>query len=69
MLQNYIIPSLILQLCLATLGHAAPVQTGALDNSWQYGTSGGLVGLVVLILDIIVIGTPGPSPSRVCFSF
>ncbi|KAL2266851.1 hypothetical protein VTJ83DRAFT_4128 [Remersonia thermophila] len=33
---------------------AAPVATTALDNSWQYGTGGGLLGLVVFILDIIV---------------
>ncbi|KAL2262399.1 hypothetical protein VTK26DRAFT_1448 [Humicola hyalothermophila] len=49
--------AVILQLCLATLGLAAPVSDAsveALSNSWQYGTGGGLLGLVVLILDIIV---------------
>ncbi|KAL2024724.1 hypothetical protein VTK56DRAFT_6925 [Thermocarpiscus australiensis] len=46
--------TLLLQLCLAAVGLAAPVSTESLDNSWQYGTSGGLIGLVVLILDIIV---------------
>lgn len=47
----------ILQLYLAGSGLAAPVETKAMSNSWQYGTGGGLLGLVVLILDIIVIGT------------
>ncbi|SPQ25039.1 d93c6110-6b74-4a27-bdf4-d7dae8936f40 [Thermothielavioides terrestris] len=46
--------SVLLQLCLASLGLAAPVSTASMDNSWQYGTGGGLLGLVVLILDIIV---------------
>jgi hypothetical protein len=52
--------SIILQLCLARLGFAAPVSdvsADALSNSWQYGTGGGLLGLVVLILDIIVFST------------
>jgi cobalamin synthase len=51
---NTLFSSIILQLCLASLGLAAPVSTEALDNSWQYGTGGGLLGLVVLILDVIV---------------
>lgn len=46
----------ILQLCLASVGLAAPVSTEALSNSWQYGTGGGLLGLIVLILDVIVFG-------------
>lgn len=53
---NTLFSSILLQLGLATLGLAAPVSTEALDNSWQYGTGGGLLGLVVLILDIIVFG-------------
>jgi hypothetical protein len=61
---NTLFSSIILQLCLASLGLAAPVSTEALDNSWQYGTGGGLLGLVVLILDVIVFGmlTPLPPP-------
>jgi hypothetical protein len=51
---NTLFSSIILQLCLASLGLAAPVSTEALDNSWQFGTGGGLLGLVVLILDVIV---------------
>ncbi len=48
---------IMLQLCLASVGLAAPISTDSLDNSWQYGTGGGLLGLVILILDIIVFGT------------
>ena len=57
---NTVLSSILLQLCLASLGLAAPVATESLDNSWQYGTGGGLIGLVVLILDIIVFGTRVP---------
>lgn len=55
-----LLSSVMLQLCLASLGLAAPVSTESLDNTWQYGTGGGLLGLVVLILDIIVFGTLVP---------
>jgi hypothetical protein len=56
MLQN--IFSTILCLC-ATLAYAAPVGDEtftAAGNSVGYGTGGGIVGLIILILDIIVIG-------------
>ncbi|KEF60293.1 uncharacterized protein A1O9_05144 [Exophiala aquamarina CBS 119918] len=43
---------LMLQLALASLATAAPVK--AQSNSWQYGTGGGIIGLIVFILDIIV---------------
>ena len=55
-----LVSSILLQLCLASLGLAAPVSTESLDNSWQYGTGGGLLGLIVLILDIIVFGSRVP---------
>jgi len=45
---------LTLQLALASLATAAPVK--AQSNSWQYGTGGGIIGLIVFILDIIVFG-------------
>lgn len=61
MIHNAILSGFILQLLQATLGLAAPVQSEALSNSWQYGTGGGLLGLVVLILDIIVFGMLAPS--------
>ena len=57
---NTLLSSIILQLCLASLGLAAPVSTESLDNSWQYGTGGGLLGLVILILDVIVFGMLTP---------
>lgn len=57
--------SLFLQLCLATLAIAAPiaqdVSATAIDNSWQYGTGGGVIGFIVLILDIIVFSTSAPA--------
>lgn len=53
--------SAFLQLWLASLVAAAPVADGVItasgDNAWEYGTSGGIIGLIVLILDIIVFGT------------
>ncbi|KAK6204016.1 hypothetical protein LQW54_008589 [Pestalotiopsis sp. IQ-011] len=55
MFQNAL--TLFFQLCLATLAFAAPlageVSTTTAD-AWQYGTGGGIIGFVVLILDIIV---------------
>ncbi|KEZ43652.1 Uncharacterized protein SAPIO_CDS4255 [Scedosporium apiospermum] len=51
--------NLFLQLLLASLAFAAPVDVdttgGHHGNAWQYGTGGGVVGFVILILDIIVI--------------
>lgn len=48
----------LLQLCLAALAFAAPVaqeiSASTVNNSWQYGTGGGIIGFIVLILDIIV---------------
>ncbi|KAH8774377.1 hypothetical protein F5883DRAFT_546710 [Diaporthe sp. PMI_573] len=49
--------SFLLQLCLAALAFAAPVaqeiSTSTIDNTWQYGAGGGIIGFIVLILDII----------------
>ena len=54
------IQSLLFQLFLATLAMAAPIAddtvTAAGENAWQYGTGGGIVGLIVLVLDIMVFG-------------
>ncbi|ORY65413.1 uncharacterized protein BCR38DRAFT_457578 [Pseudomassariella vexata] len=55
MLQNPL--SLFLQLCLATLACAAPIADDtftATQTPWQYGTGGGVLGFLVLILDILV---------------
>ncbi|RYP81169.1 hypothetical protein DL769_002117 [Monosporascus sp. CRB-8-3] len=50
--------SLFLQLCLAAFVAAAPIadetMTVTKATPWQYGTGGGIVGFIVLILDIIV---------------
>jgi hypothetical protein len=27
------------------------------NNAWQYGTGGGIIGLIVLVLDIMIFGT------------
>ncbi|CAN8102866.1 unnamed protein product [Discula destructiva] len=46
----------LLQLSLAAFALGAPIgevsATGG--NSWQYGTGGGILGFIVLVLDIIV---------------
>lgn len=59
MFQNFI--NILLQLCLASLAFAAPVAqevtASTAGNSWQYGTGGGVIGFIVLILDIIVFST------------
>ena len=49
-----------LQLCLATLAFAAPIAEetfATTSNSLGYGTGGGIVGLIILVLDILVFGT------------
>ena len=45
---------LLLQLSLVAFASAAPIAAQNHGNSWQYGAGGGVVGFVVLILDIIV---------------
>ncbi|KAI1082271.1 hypothetical protein F5B20DRAFT_30009 [Whalleya microplaca] len=56
MFQNMFL--IILQLCLATFAFAAPVANDemaiASTAPWQYGTGGGIIGLIILVLDIIV---------------
>ena len=57
MISNALFSSFISQLFLAALAFAAPIDKGtvsATGNAWQYGTGGGILGLIVLILDIIV---------------
>ena len=57
--------TLLAQFWLAFLAVAAPVgdeiAASSKDNAWEYGTSGGIIGIIVLILDIIVFGTSRPS--------
>ncbi|EMR62481.1 hypothetical protein UCREL1_10583 [Eutypa lata UCREL1] len=49
---------LFFQLCLAALVAAAPIadetMTATKATPWQYGTGGGIIGFIVLVLDIIV---------------
>ncbi len=66
MIQNVLLSGFIAQLWLAVLAIAAPVaeetlRTADHGNAWHYGTGGGIVGLIVLILDIIVFGAYKPS--------
>lgn len=50
--------NILLQLCLAALCYAAPIADESLStmssNATQYGTGGGIVGFIVLVLDILV---------------
>jgi hypothetical protein len=47
----------LLQLCIAALAFAAPIANEdmhVLSNAGGYGAGGGLVGFIVLVLDILV---------------
>ncbi|KAI7277903.1 hypothetical protein KC345_g6317 [Hortaea werneckii] len=50
--------TLFLQLTLAMLTFAAPIANdptfSVQSDAWQYGTGGGIVGFIVLVLDVIV---------------
>lgn len=51
--------ALALQLCLAAVAFAAPladhqIKTLGMNPGQQYGTGGGIVGFIVLVLDIII---------------
>ncbi|KJX97732.1 hypothetical protein TI39_contig468g00013 [Zymoseptoria brevis] len=49
--------SLFLQFFLAALTFAAPIHDEIITiqaDAWQYGTGGGIIGFIVLILDVIV---------------
>jgi hypothetical protein len=51
--------NVVLQLWLAILTAAAPTgditaQGGHHGNAWQFGTGGGIIGLIILIIDIII---------------
>ncbi len=56
MMPSYLLYS-VLQLFIATLAFAAPVAKTTTDNPLTYGTGGGILGIIVLILDIIVFST------------
>ncbi len=72
MFQGLLLSGLIAQLFLAVLTAAAPaamsIETVTVSggNAWQYGTGGGILGLIILILDVFVFSTSrspnGPPP-------
>ncbi|KAK3685239.1 hypothetical protein B0T22DRAFT_482224 [Podospora appendiculata] len=56
-MQNTLVANFAVQLWLAALAMAAPVEqqiTAQKTDAWQYGTGGGIVGLFVLVVDILV---------------
>jgi len=57
---------MLIQLSMLSLAMAAPVSVESHGNAWGYGAGGGIVGFIVLILDIIVFSTfrDHASPSR-----
>ena len=66
--------SLFLQLCLAALCSAAPIAddfTTLNSNATQYGTGGGIVSFIVLVVDILVwrkrtpISRPPPTANTI----
>lgn len=49
--------TILFQLALASVAFAAPaMHIEGHGNATQYGTGGGIIGFIVLILDIIIIG-------------
>jgi hypothetical protein len=61
-MQNTLLASFFAQVCMAALALAAPITEEAVHktDAWQYGTGGGIIGLIVLVLDIIVFGMSAP---------
>jgi hypothetical protein len=51
------ISSLLFNLLLVSFAMADEMAASAIDNTWKYGTSGGVLGFIVLILDIMVFST------------
>jgi hypothetical protein len=50
-MMNFVL-SLLLQLSMFMLAEAAPI-TAQSAKPWQAGTGGGIIGFIVLVLDII----------------
>ncbi|KAL6710172.1 hypothetical protein ACN47E_009963 [Coniothyrium glycines] len=63
--------SLLLQLSLFMLAEAAPI-TAQSAKPWQAGTGGGIVGFIVLVLDIIawieIFKSNRPVPNKVLWA-
>jgi len=62
------ISSLLFNLLLVSFAMADEMAASAIDNTWKYGTSGGVLGFIVLILDIVVFST-FLSPLLICNPF
>ncbi|TGO27709.1 hypothetical protein BPAE_0038g00550 [Botrytis paeoniae] len=52
MFQNTL--AFLLQFFFFALAFAQPIETAGHGNAWKYGSGGGVIGFIVLILDIIV---------------
>ena len=63
---NYVLAAL-LQLSMFMLAEAAPI-TSQSAKPWQAGTGGGIVGFIVLVLDIIAWSKPSTSISSYLYS-
>ncbi|KAI8942347.1 hypothetical protein NX059_000423 [Plenodomus lindquistii] len=67
---NYLV-SMLLQLSLFMLAEAAPI-TAQSAKPWQAGTGGGIIGFIVLVLDIIawieIFKSNRPVPNKVLWS-
>ncbi|RDW71765.1 cardiolipin synthase [Coleophoma crateriformis] len=46
--------TLLVQFWLFAVAMAQPITATVHDNAWKYGSGGGVVGFIILILDIIV---------------
>lgn len=72
MAQSALLTAFLAQVCLAVHCLAAPIaQSAERDNAWEFGTTHGILGLAVLILDIIVFSTSDPPAGSVvsgCFT-
>lgn len=52
---------LFIQFLLFALTFAQPIDTQAVqENAWKYGTGGGVIGFIVLVLDILVFSQSPP---------
>ena len=63
-----VVISLLLQLSLFMLAEAAPITTQS-AKPWQAGTGGGIIGFIVLVLDIIAWSTFLPFKDTVYRAF
>ncbi|KAF1938234.1 hypothetical protein EJ02DRAFT_458067 [Clathrospora elynae] len=69
-MMNFVI-SLFLQLSMFMLAEAAPMSVQA-AKPWQAGTGGGIIGFIVLVLDIIawieIFKSNRPVPNKVLWA-